>query len=97
MIFPLLQNHLRKLEDIKTLENELLTFLDAKESYLTIQDQNCVPNSLKELNKSLEEHKNFTNDLSSRKADVDKVCKIQKCKTVIPGIQLRSKIPKSLG
>ncbi|CAH0385023.1 unnamed protein product, partial [Bemisia tabaci] len=70
-----LRDHLRSLQDLDTLLEELLAWLARLENQLLQQEAEPLPEEIPIVERLIEEHREFMEQTSSRQHEVDSVCK----------------------
>lgn len=70
-----LKDHLRSLQDLDSLLEELLAWLQRLENQLLQLESVPLPDEIPEVERLIEEHKDFMENMSQRQHDIDTVCK----------------------
>lgn len=77
-----LQEHLRSLQDLDSLLEELLAWLQRLESQLIALEAEPLPDDIPTIERLIEEHKEFMETTAQRQQDVDTVCKAKQAPLV---------------
>merc|ERR1712223_1525215 len=92
-----LQDHLKQLQDLLALLDELMQWLIGKENILTELEQEPLPDDSEIIKKLIDEHQEFMDNLSSRQPEIDAVCKPMRPKSTAPSSRKTSKIGRPPG
>merc|ERR1712223_1540140 len=79
-----LEEHLKQLQDLLALLDELMQWLIGKENILTELEQEPLPDDSEIIKKLIDEHQEFMDNLSSRQPEIDAVCKPMRPKSTAP-------------
>ncbi|XKL59374.1 hypothetical protein PGB90_000390 [Kerria lacca] len=86
-----LRDHLRSLQDLDSLLEELLAWLQRLENQLLVLEAEPLPDNISEVEKLIEEHKEFMETTSQRQHDIDTVCKAKQAPLVADRKQIIGK------
>merc|ERR1712223_1650354 len=92
-----LEEHLKQLQDLLALLDELMQWLIGKENILTELEQEPLPDDSEIIKKLIDEHQEFMDNLSSRQPEIDAVCKPMRPKSTAPSSRKTSKIGRPPG
>lgn len=70
-----LNDHLKSLRELATLLDELMDYLNRAERTLVRLEEEPLPESIVAIEQLIKDHQDFTDDLSSKQKDVEKVTK----------------------
>merc|ERR1712088_605930 len=90
-----LEDHLRQLQDLLALLDELMQWLIGKENTLVELEAEPLPDDLEVIKKLIDEHEGFMGTLSSRQPEIDAVCKPIRPKSQAPSSRKASRISKA--
>eukprot|EP00090_Calanus_glacialis_P003456 TRINITY_DN1255_c0_g1_i12.p1 TRINITY_DN1255_c0_g1~~TRINITY_DN1255_c0_g1_i12.p1 ORF type:complete len:5152 (+),score=1465.32 TRINITY_DN1255_c0_g1_i12:61-15516(+) len=86
-----LEEHLRQLQELLALLDELMQWLIGKEQNLTILEQEPLPDDLEIIRELIVEHQGFMDGLTERQPEIDNVCKPMRPKSTAPSSRRTSK------
>ena len=92
-----LEEHLKQLQDLLALLDELMQWLIGKENILTELEQEPLPDDSEIIKKLIDEHQEFMDNLSSRQPEIDAVYKPMRPKSTAPSSRKTSKIGRPPG
>lgn len=82
---------MRSLQDLDSLLEELLAWLQRLENQLLVLEAEPLPDNISEVEKLIEEHKEFMETTSQRQHDIDTVCKAKQAPLVADRKQIIGK------
>merc|ERR1740116_41846 len=86
-----LEDHLKQLQDLLALLDELMQWLIGKEQHLTVLEQEPLPDDLEIIRELIVEHQGFMDGLTERQPEIDNVCKPMRPKSTAPSSRRTSK------
>merc|ERR1711887_169115 len=86
-----LEEHLRQLQELLALLDELMQWLIGKEQHLTVLEQEPLPDDLEIIRELIVEHQGFMDGLTERQPEIDNVCKPMRPKSTAPSSRRTSK------
>merc|ERR1719225_665746 len=86
-----LEDHLRQLQELLALLDELMQWLIGKEQHLTVLEQEPLPDDLEIIRELIVEHQGFMDGLTERQPEIDNVCKPMRPKSTAPSSRRASK------
>eukprot|EP00092_Neocalanus_flemingeri_P001303 GFUD01001391.1.p1 GENE.GFUD01001391.1~~GFUD01001391.1.p1 ORF type:complete len:5580 (+),score=1489.94 GFUD01001391.1:543-17282(+) len=86
-----LEEHLRQLQELLALLDELMQWLIGKEHVLTTLEQEPLPDDLEIIRELIVEHQGFMDGLTERQPEIDNVCKPMRPKSTAPSSRRTSK------
>merc|ERR1719392_279853 len=86
-----LEEHLRQLQELLALLDELMQWLIGKEQHLTVLEQEPLPDDLEIIRELIVEHQGFMDGLTERQPEIDNVCKPMRPKSQAPSSRRASK------
>merc|ERR1712106_8613 len=86
-----LEEHLRQLQELLALLDELMQWLIGKEQVLTTLEQEPLPDDLEIIRELIVEHQGFMDGLTERQPEIDNVCKPMRPKSTAPSSRRTSK------
>merc|ERR1712013_541445 len=86
-----LEEHLRQLQELLALLDELMQWLIGKEQHLTVLEQEPLPDDLEIIRELITEHQGFMDGLTERQPEIDNVCKPMRPKSTAPSSRRTSK------
>merc|ERR1719471_1174544 len=86
-----LEDHLKQLQDLLALLDELMQWLIGKEQTLTTLEQEPLPDDLEIIRELITEHQGFMDGLTERQPEIDNVCKPMRPKSQAPSSRRASK------
>merc|ERR1719461_1599774 len=86
-----LEDHLKQLQDLLALLDELMQWLIGKEQTLTTLEQEPLPDDLEIIRELIIEHQGFMDGLTERQPEIDNVCKPMRPKSTAPSSRRTSK------
>merc|ERR1719228_1419505 len=86
-----LEEHLRQLQELLALLDELMQWLIGKEQTLTTLEQEPLPDDLEIIRELIVEHQGFMDGLTERQPEIDNVCKPMRPKSTAPSSRRTSK------
>merc|ERR1719342_1831375 len=86
-----LEEHLRQLQELLALLDELMQWLIGKEQHLTVLEQEPLPDDLEIIRELIVEHQGFMDGLTERQPEIDNVCKPLRPKSTAPSSRRTSK------
>lgn len=78
-----MKDHLRSLQDLDSLLEELMAWLQRLENQLLELEAMPLPDEIPEIEKLIDEHKEFMENMSQRQHDIDTVCKTKPTPLVV--------------
>ena len=86
-----LEDHLKQLQDLLALLDELMQWLIGKEQNLVQLEQEPLPDDLEIIRELIVEHQGFMDGLTERQPEIDNVCKPMRPKSTAPSSRRTSK------